>query len=82
MIPLYGFLDGDTVGLVILGDEVETVASLAEKIMASARTRVAPFDRFHVLYRGNRLALKQTLVRAGIEALERIDVVRDRGGGE
>jgi hypothetical protein len=78
MIPLYGFLEGDTVGLVILVHEGETVSSIAKKIMASARMRVAPFDRFHVLYRGNRLALEQTLARAGVEALERIDVVRDR----
>jgi hypothetical protein len=77
MIPLYGFLEGDTIGLLILGDEGETVSSLAAKVMTSARVRVAPFDRFQVLYRGKRLDPKQTLARAGIEPLERIDVMRD-----
>ena len=31
-IPLYGFLQGDTVGLLILADEGETVQTLARKL--------------------------------------------------
>jgi len=31
-LPLYGFLDGDTIGLLIVADENESIASLARKL--------------------------------------------------
>jgi hypothetical protein len=40
MIPLYGFLEGDTIGLLVLADEEETLASLADKLQSAASVRV------------------------------------------
>ena len=37
VIPLYGFLEGDTIGLLVLADEDDTAADVARKLQASAR---------------------------------------------
>lgn len=77
MIPLYGFLEGDTMGLLVLAHESDTVRELAEKLQQSARPRVARFAPFNVLYKGQLLDASFTLAQARFEALERFDVVRD-----
>ena len=79
MIPLYGFLEGDTIGLLMLGREDETVAQLAERLQGSARIRVARKDRVCVVHNGQVLDGAKTLVKSGLEALDRFDVraVRD-----
>ena len=41
-IPLYGFLEGDTVGLLVLAEEGETILELARKLQDAASIRVAP----------------------------------------
>ena len=74
-IPLYGFLEGDTVGLLILASETETIAELAARLQQSARIRVAPRERVRVLYKGATLAPILTVEAAGLEPLERFDVV-------
>jgi hypothetical protein len=40
-IPLYGFLQGDTVGLLILAEKDDTLQSLAQKLQEGASLRVA-----------------------------------------
>ena len=40
MIPLYGFLQGDSIGLLVLAEESDTAADLAEKLQSAARIRV------------------------------------------
>lgn len=77
MIPLYGFLEGDTLGLLILGYETETVRDLGDKLQQSARMRVARIERVKVLHRGRELDPRSTLAEAGLQPLERFDVVRD-----
>ncbi len=75
MIPLYGFLQGDTIGLLILADESDTAAILAEKLQAAARVRVKPKSNVKVIHDGHSLDLQITVAQAHIEALDRIDVV-------
>lgn len=75
-IPLYGFLEGDTIGLLILADEDETVGSLAEKLQQAASLRVAPSSSFEVLYEENPVDLKMTVAQAEMKPLERFDVIR------
>ncbi|HEY3592559.1 MAG TPA: toluene-4-monooxygenase system B family protein [Polyangiaceae bacterium] len=75
MIPIYGFLQGDTMGLLLLADENDTAATLAEKLASAAGVRVRPTSELRVLYRGKPMAANMTLECAGIEALDRIDVV-------
>ena len=76
MIPLYGFLEGDTIGLLVLADESDTVAELARKLESAASVRVAPRGKMRVFYRGAELDPALTVGGARIEPLERIDVVK------
>jgi hypothetical protein len=75
MIPLYGFLRGDTLGLLILGEETDTVAELAEKLQRSARLRVPTRAHVRVMYRGRELEPSLTLKAAELEPLCRFDVI-------
>jgi len=75
-IPLYGFLEGDTIGLLIVAEETETVQALAQKLQEEASIRVAPREKVQVVYKEKVLAPSLTLAQAGVEALERFDVVR------
>jgi hypothetical protein len=75
VIPIYGFMYGDTLGLLLLANETETVQELSDKLQQSARMRVAWRADVKVMYKGRELDPKWTLEQAGVEALERIDVV-------
>jgi len=75
MIPLYGFLEGDTVVLLVLASSDDTMDRLAERLGQSARVRVPPGKTLRVRWRGRVLGPKQTVKSVGIEALDRFDVV-------
>jgi hypothetical protein len=77
VIPLYGFLEGDTLGLLVLAYRGDTIAELAEKLQRSARVRVAHKPKVKLVYKGRVLPANLTLENAGIEALERFDVVSE-----
>lgn len=78
MIPLYGFLEGDTIGLLILAQEDDTIEVLAEKLQASAAVRVAPRERVTVLAGKRVLEPHSTVARAGLGPLDRFDVIAER----
>ncbi|HVJ20564.1 MAG TPA: toluene-4-monooxygenase system B family protein [Polyangiaceae bacterium] len=73
MIPLYGFLRGDTLGLLILAAEDETVAELGHKLAQAARIRVKTTGPLQVIYRGRTLDPTARLREIGIGPLERFD---------
>ena len=75
-IPLYGFLEDDTIGLLIVAEESETVRDLARKLQDGASIRVAPREKVQVIYKEKVLDPTLTLAQAGFEALERFDVIR------
>lgn len=75
-IPLYGFLQGDVLGLMILAGEDDTVQVLAERLQDAASLRVAHIEPVSVIYHGNVLSPGLTLREAGLSPLERFDVVR------
>jgi Toluene-4-monooxygenase system protein B (TmoB) len=74
-IPLYGFLQGDTVGLLILADDGETLEALARKLQAAASLRVAARDPVWVVYNDKTMDPTLTVAQAGFEALDRFDVL-------
>ena len=74
-IPLYGFLQGDTVGLLILAEEGDTVQALARKLQDAASLRVAGRDQVQVVYNGKTMDPTMTVAQAGLEALDRFDVI-------
>jgi hypothetical protein len=75
MMPLYAFVRGDSLGLVVVVDARRTVEELAEVIQEAASVRVAPRARVRVVARGRSLDLHQTVEQAGLAALDRVDLV-------
>jgi len=74
-LPLYGFLQGDTVGLLILAEEGDTLQALARKLQDAASLRVAGKNRVQVVYNGKTMDLTMTVAQAGLQALDRFDVI-------
>jgi hypothetical protein len=74
-VPLYGFLQGDTVGLLILADDGDTLEALARKLQAAASLRVAARDQVRVVHKDKIMDLVMTVAQAGFEALDRFDVI-------
>jgi hypothetical protein len=74
-IPLYGFLQGDTIGLVIVAEEGDTMHALARKLQDAASLRVAGADRVQVVYDHKVLDPAITVAQAGLQALDRFDVI-------
>ena len=74
-IPLYGFLEGDTLGLLVLAEESETVLELARKLQNAGNIRVAHKDRIALVYDGKAIDAALTVAQAGLQALDRFDVI-------
>ena len=74
-IPLYGFLEGDTVGLLVLAEEGDTVLELARKLQDAASIRVARNDKIDLVYNGKVIDPGLTVAQAGLQALDRFDVI-------
>ena len=75
LVPLYGFLAGDTLGLVVLVHDDERGHAIAEKLQLAACVRVAPRANAQVYFRGQRLDPELTVSEAGLAPLDRVDVV-------
>ena len=76
VIPLYGFLEGDTIGLLVLAEEDDSIAELARKLQAAARLRVAIDGPVTVIQDGKPIDPALTVAEAGLQPLARIDVRR------
>jgi hypothetical protein len=74
LIPLYGFLKGDVLGLVVLAHADDKVRDVARMLQQSARTRVAVHDAPQLRWQGKVLDGELSVAAAGIAALDRIDV--------
>jgi hypothetical protein len=75
LVPLYGFLAGDTLGVIVLVHDHQTVREVAACLQEAASVRVAPFAFARVLAGERFLDLEMTVAQAGLTALMRIDVV-------
>jgi hypothetical protein len=75
MIPLYGFLQGDTIGMLVLALPGDTAADLCTKLEAASALRVAPLDRPQLVYLGRTLPPETTVAAAKMAPLQRFDVV-------
>jgi hypothetical protein len=79
VIPLYGFLEGDALGLVLLVDPQDTMADLARKLQEAAALRVEPRADLGVWFNGAPVATTTTVEAAGLRPLDRFDVRGQRG---
>ena len=75
LVPLYGFLRGDTIGLVVLVHDHQTIAEVAASLQEAAAMRVAPRRRADVYAGGVLLPPGLTVAAAGLRPLARVDVV-------
>jgi len=80
VIPVYGFLEGDTIGLLILADEQELLAMTAAKVQAAARLRARLDGPVALFVNGRAVELDVTVQQAGLQALDRLDVRRGGAG--
>jgi hypothetical protein len=74
VIPLYGFLEGDTLGLVVTVMGEDTVDELAAKLRAAAAVRAGWTGPARVVFKGRTLLGGTTVQAAGIEALDMVEV--------
>lgn len=80
-LPLYGFLEGDTIGQLIVAEENDTIASLTRKLEEAASIRVSLGREVHLVYQGQVIDPALTISEAGLSALERFDVREKQGHG-
>jgi hypothetical protein len=74
LVPLYGFLRGDVLGLVVLVHDDEPVSKIAERIAEAAACRLPPVP-LDVYFQGKKLDPALTIAAAGLTALDRIDAI-------
>jgi Toluene-4-monooxygenase system protein B (TmoB) len=75
LVPLHGFLRGDTLGLLVLVHDTDTIAELGRMLVLAAAVRVEPAPRARVFRGSEELSPQDTVGGLGLRALERIDVV-------
>jgi hypothetical protein len=79
VIPIYAFVQGDTMGIVVLGRPEETAAALAERMVRATEVRAGGRgsfrSRFRLVAGGRALNLEAPLGAQGIEPLDRLDLV-------
>jgi hypothetical protein len=76
-VPLYVFVRGDTLGLVVLARLDESVHDLALRLSRAAAPRVTLDGPLRVLHRGKLLRGELTLQDAGVVALDRVDLIKE-----
>ena len=79
LVPVYGFLSGDSLGLVVLVHENDAVEVVGQRLQQAANVRVASARRFEVHHGGRVVDLRRTVAEAGIAPLDRVDVVLKDG---
>jgi hypothetical protein len=79
LTPLYGFVHGDTLGVLVLVHDDDTIATLAESLSQAVAVRVAAPPRPSVRWNGVLLDLSMTVAQAGLTALDRVDLVPEGG---
>jgi hypothetical protein len=76
-MPLYGFVQGDTMGVVVLGRLDGTVAELGANLLRAVGVRVSRQGPYRLVAGERRLDPEATLRTQAMEPLDRIDLVWD-----
>lgn len=82
-IPLYGFIAGDTLGLLIFAEPEESLFSLASRLQQSASVRRKPgrAEQLRVVFQDNVLSPEWTVGRAGLTPRDRFIVITVKEDG-
>jgi hypothetical protein len=78
VMPLYGYVEGDALGVVVLVRPDDSVRTLAARLLGAVALRRAPAGEGRVMAQGQLLDPRSTLRREGIEPLDRVDLVWPR----
>ncbi len=74
-LPLYGFVEGDTMGVIVLGRLDESVAELGVALLRAVAVRVRPRGTYRIVAGSRRLDPAATLRSQALSPLDRIDLV-------
>lgn len=75
LVPLYGFVQGDTMGVLVLAHDDMSVAEVRRKLAEATALRAgAERPGFALFARGRRLDERQTVAECRLVALDRIDL--------
>jgi hypothetical protein len=75
-LPLYGFVEGDTLGLLVLARPEMTVAEVMAKLSDAASARVDPRGPWNLVAKDKVLPLDKTMADLGLDAFARVDLKR------
>jgi hypothetical protein len=75
LVPLYGFVHGDTLGVLVLVQDTDSIADLGRRLQQAATVRVTTIVDAIVMARGKPLDPKVSVTAAGLSALDRVDLV-------
>jgi hypothetical protein len=75
VMPVYGFVAGDTMGVVVLVRPDETFRDLAVRLVEAAGVRVVGSGRGRISFKGRVLDPRGTLRSEGVAPLDRVDLV-------
>jgi len=76
LVPLYGFVEGDTMGVLVLAGSDMTVAEVAAKLKASAALRAGTEGPWVLMLGERTLRAEATVFELGLKALARVDLRR------
>ena len=74
LVPLYGFVEGDTIGLLVLAHDDMPMAEVAKKLLTAASLRVQRQDPYDLFRDGQRLPPDANVAELGLGALARVDL--------
>jgi toluene-4-monooxygenase system protein B len=80
LVPLHGFLRGDSVGLLLLVHDTDSLEHVARTLIDAAAVRVAPAARARLFAAGVELPLGETVASVGLTPLARVDLIPDEDG--
>jgi hypothetical protein len=75
VMPVYGFAEGDTMGVVVLVRPDDTASELAQQLREAVAVRVAPRGEARVMLNGQLVDPRATLRGEGVGPLDRVDLV-------
>ncbi|HVE85232.1 MAG TPA: toluene-4-monooxygenase system B family protein [Myxococcales bacterium] len=75
LVPLYGFVKGDSMGVVVLVHDTHTVRELGERLIRAVLVRVRRPPATAVWWRGQVLDPSATVAQVGLQPLDRVELI-------
>lgn len=76
LVPLYGFAEGDTMGVLVLAHETWTISRVMAQLRESTSLRVDGAGRWELRANERLLPPAATVGSLGLRALDRVDLRR------